>query len=379
MTDASTFFAARQKAGLGTLLGSGLVIAAAQSVICVGAGLAIIPVVFSRYDAESMRAVYVFLAFVPLNLVLTSTMAMLNGLHRFGQYQALRLASGAGVAVAMVSLRGFDELSVLNAALAYVGVTLVTAVVALVVLTRGERPRLRFDAGLARRMLGFGVKSHSGIVTAMMNERLDQLVISVFLAPIQLGLYATAATLSSPINLIGSSIATAAFPTLARLETAEARRDAVRGFIRLTVGASAAIVIPMMIFTGPIISFFFKDVYLDATSATRVLLVAAVALSMNRAMGACVKALDRPLDSGIAEMLGLTVTVVSLAALLPALGIMGAAVASLLAYASGTVWMLRRTTRALEISIASVFLPAAGVRRMVRPAHWRPSAVKASE
>jgi Na+-driven multidrug efflux pump len=78
-------------------------------------------------------------------------------------------------------------------------------------------------------------------------------------------------------------------------------------------------------------------------------------------------------------MLGLTVTVVSLAALLPALGIMGAAVASLLAYASGTVWMLRRTTRALEISIASVFLPAAGVRRMVRPAHWRPSAVKASE
>jgi O-antigen/teichoic acid export membrane protein len=153
----------------------------------------------------------------------------------------------------------------------------------------------------------------------------------------------------------------------------------VRGFIRLTVGASAAIVIPMVIFTGPIISFFFKDVYLDATSATRVLLVAAVALSMNRAMGACVKALDRPLDSGIAEMLGLTVTVVSLAVLLPALGIMGAAVASLLAYASGTVWMLRRTTRALEISIASVFLPAAGVRRMVRPAHWRPSAVKASE
>ena len=254
-----------------------------------------------------------------------------------------------------------------------------TGLVAFGLLWGRERPRLTFQFGIARRMLGFGVKSHTGIVTAMMNERLDQLVISVFLAPVQLGLYATAVTLTAPINLVGSSIATAALPTLARLETREAQRDAVRGFLRLTLAASMAIAIPALIFTAPIISFFFKDVYLGATGVTRVLLVAAVALSMNRAMAACVKALGRPLDSGISEMLGLVVTTVSLAVLLPVLGIMGAALASLLAYGTGTVWMLRRTTRALEISVASVFLPAAGVRRMVRPARWRPSAVKASE
>lgn len=380
MTDAATFYAARRTHELGSLIGSGLAIVAVQSVVCVLAGLVIIPLVFSRYDAATMRAAYVFLAFAPLNLLLISSAAMLNGLHRFGQYQGVRLVSGAGVAIAIVSLRMVDVLSVLNAAVVYMSVTGVAGIVAFALLWGAERPRLSFQFAMARRMLGFGVKSHTGIVTAMMNERLDQLVISVFLAPIQLGLYATAATLTAPINLIGSSIAVAALPTVARLETREAQREAVRGFLRLTLAVSTVIVIPALILTGPIISFFFKDVYLEATGVTRVLLVAAVALSMNRAMAACAKALDRPLDSGISEMLGLVVTVVTLAALLPVLGIMGAAVASLLAYGAGTVWMLRRTTRALEMSVASVFLPSAGARRrMARRASWRPSAVKAGE
>jgi O-antigen/teichoic acid export membrane protein len=379
ITDAATFYAARRTTELGGLIGSSLVIVAAQSVVCVGAGLVIIPLVFARYDASAMHAAYVFLAFAPLNLLLISSAAMLNGLHRFGQYQAVRFVSAASVAIAIVSLRLIDVLSVLNAAMVYLGVTGVTGIVAFALLWGRERPRLSFRLAMARRMLGFGIKSHSGIVTAMMNERLDQLVISVFLAPIQLGLYATAATLTAPINLVGSSIAVAALPTIARLETPEAQRDAVRGFLRLTLLASTAIVIPALIFTGPIISFFFKDVYLGATGVTRVLLIAAVALSMNRAMAACAKALDRPLDSGISEMLGLVVTTVSLALLLPSLGIMGAAVASLLAYGAGMAWMLRRTTRALGMSVASVFLPAAGVRRMARPSYWRAAAVKAGE
>ncbi len=379
MTDAATFYAARRASELGALIGSGLVIVAVQSVVCVGAGLVIVPLVFSRYDAATMRAAYVFLAFVPLNLLVLSSASMLNGLHRFGQYQTVRGASAVCVAVALVSLRLIDVLSVMNAAIVYLGVTGVTGIVAFALLWGPGRPRLRFQFAMARRMLGFGVKSHTGIVTAMMNERLDQLVISVFLAPVQLGLYAIAATMTAPINLVGSSIGAAALPTLARLETDEARRDAVRGFLRLTLVASAVIAIPAVMFTGPIISFFFKDAYLGATGVTRVLLVAAVALSMNRAMSACVKALDRPLDSGIAEMLGLAVTTVSLAVLLPVLGIMGAAVASLLAYGTGMAWMLRRTTRTLEMSLASVFLPAAGVRRVVRAGSWRTSAVKAGD
>lgn len=379
LTDAVTFHVARKTVALGTLLGSSIAIMAAQSLICVTAGLAIVPLVFSRYDAETLRAAYVFLAFVPLNIFSLVMMSMLNGLHRFAQYHGLRIILGVSTAAAIVGLRLADDLTVLNAVLVYLSVTFAAALAAVAMLPRADLRRLSFSAALSRQLLSFGFKSHTGIVTSMMNERLDQLVISVFLSPIQLGLYAVAVTLTSPAVLIGSSVASATFPIIARLESADARRDAVRRFLRLTIAGSVVVVVPMIILMSPMIAFFFKETYLGATNVTRVLLVAAVALGMNRVLTACVKALDRPLEAGFGEFLALGVTVVALAVLLPVLGIMGAAVASLLAYAVSTAWMLRRTTRAVDMSLASVLLPdGAELRRMAR-AYWRPRPLEAGE
>lgn len=377
--DAVTFHVARKTVALGTLLGSSMVIVAAESAVCVAAGLAIVPLAFARYDAGTLRAAYLFLAFVPLNISLLVMMSILNGLHRFAQYHALRMMTGVSTAAAIVSLRLIDNLTVLHAVLVYLGVTLATALVAAAMLPRADLRRPGLSLAFSRQLLAFGLKSHSGIVTSMMNERLDQLVIAVFLSPIQLGLYAMAVTLTAPAVLIGSSVALAAFPIVAHLESADARRDAVRRFLRLTIAGSVVVVVPMIILTSPMIAFFFKEAYLGAANVTRVLLVAAVALSMNRALAACVKALDRPLDAGFGEFLALGVTVVALALLLPMLGIMGAAVASLLAYAVSTVWMLRRTTRALDMSLASVLLPDGPELRRLARAYWRPRPLEAGE
>jgi O-antigen/teichoic acid export membrane protein len=89
----------------------------------------------------------------------------------------------------------------------------------------------------------------------------------------------------------------------------------------------------------------------------RVLLVATVALSTGRAVGAVLKAINRPLDAGIAETLALLVTIAALAVLLPAMGIMGAGVASLLAYLASTVFAVHRAARALASSPLGLLLP----------------------
>lgn len=379
VTDAVTFHAARATAPLGTLAGSAFAIVTAQSALSVAVGMAIIPLVFQRYDAETMRSAYLFLAFVPLNLFALNVMAMLNGIHRFGHYQALRLAVAVATNGGIITLRLFDELSVPHVTEVYVGAAAATCALAAAMLIAARPGRLRFSATLSRRMLGYGFKSHSGIVASMMNERLDQLLISVFLAPMQLGLYAMAVTLTSPANLVGSSIASTALPIVARMDSREARRQAVRRFAAVTLVSSTLVAVPVIVFAPAIIHLFFKDPYLTATNVTRVLMVAAVALSMNRAMGACARALDRPLDAGIAEFVGLAVTVIGLAALLPWLGIMGAAIASLAAYALSAAWMLRRVARALELPVAALLLPERAQLRRMAPASWRRLAMKAGE
>jgi len=87
-----------------------------------------------------------------------------------------------------------------------------------------------------------------------------------------------------------------------------------------------------------------------------VLLLAAVALSTGRVLGALLRAVSRPLDAGIAELVALGATVLGLAVLLPLLGLMGAALTSLAAYLLSTGWMVARLARALRVSPAA-FLP----------------------
>jgi Na+-driven multidrug efflux pump len=73
-----------------------------------------------------------------------------------------------------------------------------------------------------------------------------------------------------------------------------------------------------------------------------VLLLAAVILSTNLVLGATLSGLGRPLDQGIGELIALAGTAASLAVLLPWLGLLGAAIASVIAYAISMAWMVHR-------------------------------------
>src|SRR5205814_4443468 len=64
-----------------------------------------------------------------------------------------------------------------------------------------------------------------------------------------------------------------------------------------------------------------------------------------------------PLDTGIAEGFALAVTAAGLAVLLPALGILGAGLTSVIAYAAATVWLGHRAARALELPVPKILLP----------------------
>jgi O-antigen/teichoic acid export membrane protein len=375
VTEAMTYHAARSTCSAGTLVGSGLIIALVQSAVCVAVGAAILPLVLGHYGAATVHAAYLFLAFIPATLVLVSLLAVLNGLQRFVQFHVLRLLVFVVTGGAFLVLRLEHDLTIWNAAVVYLSATSLSVAAAAVLLAPDVWRSLRFSTRLSRGLLGYGLRSHTGNVTWMMNERLDQLVISIFLAPIQLGLYVTAVTMTSLTNLVGQSVATAAFPVVARMEPGDERRDRVRHLVQLALAGSIATSVPLIIVTPQLIHVFFKDAYLDAVDVTRVLLVAAVLLSVNRALGACLRALGRPLDAGIPEFLALGVTVVGLAVLLPFLGMMGAGIVSLLAYAVSTGWMLRRVAKVLDMPVWSlVLIDRADLHTLVQqlsPSRWR--------
>ncbi len=373
LVEATTYHAARGTEPVGKIVGTSLAIAAAQSLILVGIGLGLVPAVLSHYGPSAVHAAWLFLGFIPLNLVTLYLMATLNGLHRFGSFNVLRLQVIVGSAAGLLLLAVAHRLSPRTAVFAYLGSNLVTAATAAALVGRVSLSPIGFDSSLARKLLVFGLKSHSANLSSLVNERLDQLVISAFLAPARLGLYVIAITLTSLTGLIGGSVAMVAMPTLAGLPSARERSQAARRFVALTIAISALVTVPLILLTPTLIGLFFGSAFSGAADVARVLLVAAVILSTNRVLTAILTGIGRPLDAGIGETIALAATLGGLAALLPVLGLVGAALASLLAYAVSGAWMVRRVLGPLEVGPAGLLLPERGdIERLARRCRsWR--------
>jgi O-antigen/teichoic acid export membrane protein len=349
ITESATYYAARQGTSTGSLVGTLFAFGIAQSAVLVSIGVLVIPRVLSGHSTSTVDSALLFLAVIPLSLFSLYLMGLLNGLHRYGWFQALRLIVIAGTVVGLAICRLADALTVRTAVIVYLVAHVLTLAVAVVGTSRSVSGDLRFDGHLLRELVAYGLKSHSSNVPSMLNERLDQLVISIFLAPARLGLYVIAVTMTSLTNLIGASVSFVALPAVARLPPGKERTTAARRFILFTLVASATVTIPVLLFTGQLIGLFFGDSFRGATTVCRVLLLATVILSTTRAVGAILKGINRPLDAGIAETLALIVTVCALAVMLPTMGIIGAGVASLLAYVVSCGFSLRQAARALGI------------------------------
>lgn len=372
IADAATYFAAKPNPRIGSLVGSTMVIALSQSAALVTLGAAVVHFVHADSSAEARFSGYLALGYIPLHLHTLYLMNILNGLHRFAAFQLLRLFLYAGMVFSLVVLAAGNNLTIQSATISYVCIHGVVGISAAMLFAGNMHSPVRVDSALSRHLLGFGIRSHLSGVSTLLNERLDQLLISVFLAPVRLGLYVVAVTLTSLTNLVGVSTSLIALPALARLAPGPERARSGARFVSLTVLASTAVSLPLILCTPLIIRLFFGTAFEPVANVCRVLIVASILLSTNRSIGAVLKAIGRPLDAGMAELMALAATTVGLALLLPLIGLMGAAIASLVSYAVAMAWMTRRTARALDVPWLSLLVPRwHDVRAIVRMRpHW---------
>ena len=90
-----------------------------------------------------------------------------------------------------------SELTVTSAMFAYLASQLVTVLIAAILVLPSTGPPSRPERLLAREMLAYGLRSQLSTISNLLNERVDQLVISIVLAPASLGLYVVAWTMTS--------------------------------------------------------------------------------------------------------------------------------------------------------------------------------------
>jgi O-antigen/teichoic acid export membrane protein len=339
------------------IVSTSLAIALVQSAVLVAIGLVLVPIVLAKQEASVVRDCLIFLASVPTSLVALYLGSVLNGTHRFVAFNVLRATVFVGNAAGLVALAIASELTVTSAVCAYLASQVVTVLIAaILVLPSTGRPS-RPERLLTREMLAYGWRSQLSTISNLLNERVDQLVISIVLAPASLGLYVVAWTMTSLSSIIGYSVTFAALPRVAQAESAQERRARAHRYVFLTFAATAAVTIPVLLLAPEILRIVFGSDFVKATGVTRVLLVASIALGTGRVLEAVLKGVNRPLHAGLAEGAGLIVTAAGLAALLPTLGLMGAAITSLAAYSVTACVALNLANRALGTTGAELLGP----------------------
>jgi O-antigen/teichoic acid export membrane protein len=347
VTEAIAFFAARRRAAARVLAATGSVLAGVQGLVLVIAGSGVVALALAGHAGHVTRTGLLYLLNVPLALIALYLMYLFNGLERYDVFNALRALVYVITAVAFVALAATGALTLLTATLSYLAASAVTATAAVVATARIVGGWARFERKVARGLLAFGAKSQISTVSNLLNERLDQLVISVALPPAKLGLYVVAWTLTSAIALLAQTVALAALPAVAARESHTEQVTAARRYVSLTFVGSSAAAVPLLVLTPSLIELFFSAHFSGATDSARLLLIGAVPLGTARVLESVLKSLDRPLEAGLAETLGLALTAVGLAILLPTLGILGAAVTSVGAYSAAMGFALWRVGQAL--------------------------------
>jgi O-antigen/teichoic acid export membrane protein len=199
----------------------------------------------------------------------------------------------------------------------------------------------RARISLLSPLAAYGIAQIAALAPATLNAQLDQLVLSQTVPAAVLGRYAIAVSLTSlPIPLV-AAIGNVAFPRLAAQHVVtDATRRMQRTAILASAGIAAAMLVPLAMVAYWLIPFLFGAGYRGAVPLLWILTPGAAFLACGQVAGDLLRGRNRPGVVAWAQGLAAVFTVVLLIALLPVVGVYGAAIASTVAYGAALAAML---------------------------------------
>ncbi len=211
----------------------------------------------------------------------------------------------------------------------------------------------RFEFGLAKRMLAFGIKAHMGRVMTLGNYRLDQWILGAIAGHRELGLYTVAVAWAEALFFLPTALVLVQRPDLVRASTPEAERQAsivFRGafLITLVLAVAMAVLAPFLCVT------LFGESFRGSIEMLRILSLGAFGIVALKLLGNALTAQRKPLLETAAISGAFVCTVVLDIILIPTHGGLGAAIASSVAYMLGGIFVALIFTRALNGRLADL-------------------------
>jgi O-antigen/teichoic acid export membrane protein len=286
---------------------------------------------------------------IPFTLIGQMAAALLFRLGALRAYGWIVAASGAlqlGLAISLALAWHIDSSVALAITLIVIAATGIALCVVLTRYTGASALAPRTSRALARTALGAGLKLHASSLALYLNLKIDLLLVSAMTNPHQTGLYSLSAALAELVFVATSTVSLSALQTQVEAEE-EAAAEYTVSFTRQTLALSVVIAAVAAAGSYPFVVLAYGSAWIASVAPFAVLTLAAIGLGVESPARNLLIRIGQPAVISAAAIVGLVVNIAANLVLIPRIGIMGAAVASVLSYwvaAFLMVWLVRRAT-----------------------------------
>lgn len=328
------------------------------------AGLAIgLPARGSLLGDASAATVILAAATIPFTLagqMATALLLRLGALRAYGWIIAVGAAFQFALVLALELGAGLSpELAMLGALLtiALVGIAL-TVVLARRVGLRALTPVSEWR--LVRSALHTGVRLQIASIALWLNLKVDLLLVGLLASTHEAGLYSLSATLADMVFISISTVALAALETQTKAD-AKAAITYTLDFVAQNLGVGILLAVVASALAYPFIVFLYGSAWEGSVLPFVLLMPAVIALAVEGPARDLLIRIAPPLAISAAASAGLILNVGLNFVLVPAIGISGASIASVLSYWLAGALMLYLLSRYGEVSVKRVLrLPRRG-------------------
>jgi O-antigen/teichoic acid export membrane protein len=354
---AVAFYASRRDSSAGGLLGNSLAYGAVLACVLVPAFWLLDDVLSTAFTHGLGTDLWVLAAAViPLNFLTWTSFSLLTAELRFGLFNALFVASKALYLLLVLVLLAVFDLGVASGLVAMICALLVSAAGALESLLRRHRPVL--DRVLFRIMVHYGARVQLWSASQLLLFRLDVLILQFFRPLSQVGYYVVAQIMAELAITLARGFYASVLPLSSRYEGDPRQADTTVASIRHHGILALAAIIGIAALGPVVISVAYGSAFEPAIVPMLIVLPGMWFVGTGTVVAAALSGRGRPGLASALSGLAVAMTVVLDLALIPAFGVNGAAVASLVSYTAYGVLSLGALSRVSGIPVTTLLIPS---------------------
>ncbi len=335
LPDAMVYFVAKNNIFAPQLLRRLSALAIVSGLIATG-GVMALARPLSGGDPSLARYIMLAATAIPATLIVSVSRGLAVGLQR---WRYVRVEQTISSIFSLFAISGLAALGHLTVSLAIAVVTLTPVIGGISYLrfvSMYTNQTAKTTPLASRKILGYAGRSWVGSTSGVAVARLDQAIMTVLSSSYQLGLYAVAVGVSEIPLIVSGAVSLIAFSTDAadRNDERLAMSSRISSFACLILGGSLCLSAPIVF---PVV---FGAGFAKAVPTTIVLSIAVIAGMPGSVAGSALAARGRPALRSGGLVGAATINVCLLIALVPAVGEIGAAFATLGANLFGNIWAL---------------------------------------